>query len=315
MVLSSFGCVLNNLLYLSQVPMLRRMIKEGDSSRFPFLPSLTLMAVMMAWSVYTVYVTPLASIMVANFPGVLINAINLILIARYSPDRKRSIKILSLMVGIGAGVLALFICVFEYVERAQANKIAGAIMASMNALFFLSPLRALFEAIRRLDVSAVPTTLSYVQLIQGSNWVAVGILYRDGFIYGVNGSGAALAIVQIALIQYVGCRRRAKGLDSSKGASASALTTPNVEDGAAAAKGNGAKDVEAAPTVEIAKPHSDDDAVQSISLAAASDVGGSPLIDTKTIDAEGGNSRAVDGTSEDAIKVSSVAVSPSPVER
>jgi hypothetical protein len=43
LVLSSFGAVFNNALYLSQIPMLLRIRKEGDSTRYPFLPSLTLM--------------------------------------------------------------------------------------------------------------------------------------------------------------------------------------------------------------------------------------------------------------------------------
>jgi hypothetical protein len=36
-------------LFISQTPMLIRLVKEGDSTRYPFLPSLTLMAVMTAW--------------------------------------------------------------------------------------------------------------------------------------------------------------------------------------------------------------------------------------------------------------------------
>lgn len=48
-VFSSLGCVLNNALFISQTPMLIRLVKEGDSTRYPFLPSLTLMAVMTAW--------------------------------------------------------------------------------------------------------------------------------------------------------------------------------------------------------------------------------------------------------------------------
>lgn len=42
--------------------------------------------------------------------------------------------------------------------------------------------------------------------------IAVGILYPDGFIIGVNAAGGVLALVQICLIQYVGWRRKALGL-------------------------------------------------------------------------------------------------------
>ena len=48
-VLSSLGCVLNNALYCSQIPMLRRMIREGNSDRFPWAPSLALMGAMYCW--------------------------------------------------------------------------------------------------------------------------------------------------------------------------------------------------------------------------------------------------------------------------
>lgn len=126
---------------------------------------------MTAWSVYTVYVTPLPSIMVANFPGVIINAINLVVIAWYSKSKARRYGILAALVAVEAAVFGIFIGVFATKPLEYAAATTGAIMASLNALFFMSPLRALFIAVSKLDVSAVPTTLSYVQLCQCVNWV------------------------------------------------------------------------------------------------------------------------------------------------
>ena len=270
-VFSSLGCVLNNALFISQTPMLRRLVKEGDSTRYPFLPSLTLMSVMLAWSIYTVYVTPLVSIMVANFPGVVINLTNLMVIAWYSKSRARGAGVFALAWLCLGAVFAIFVSIFERHERAYAASTAGAIMATLNACFFLSPLRALAVAVRKLDVSAVPTSLSYVQLLQSGVWIVVGVLYPDNFIIGVNSAGAVLALVQIALISYVRYRTRAAGEGTATAGG------KKLEPAAAAADGESGAGAAAPP--ELAP----------VAAAAAAAVGG----DAAT--AAGGNAEAQRG--------------------
>lgn len=132
-------------------------------------------------------------------------------IAFYAKSRARGVGIFALAWFTLGAVVAVFIPIFERHERAYAAATAGAIMASLNACFFLSPLRALVVAVRNLDVSAVPTSLSYVQLLQSGVWIVVGALYPDPFIIGVNAAGAVLALVQIAMISYVRHRTHGSG--------------------------------------------------------------------------------------------------------
>lgn len=47
---SGLGAAMNNLLYLSQIPLIYALVKEGTSDRYTFLPSLTLMVLMSGWS-------------------------------------------------------------------------------------------------------------------------------------------------------------------------------------------------------------------------------------------------------------------------
>jgi len=155
--------------------------------------------------------------MVANFPGVLINLINLLVIAFYAKTRARALGIFAAAWLCLAAVLAVFISIFERYPLDYASATAGAIMASLSGLFFLSPLRALYVAVRSLDVSAVPTSLSYAQLVQSAVWIVVGCLYPDFFIIGVNAAGATLALVQICMINYVLHRRRALGMRDASG--------------------------------------------------------------------------------------------------
>lgn len=166
---------------------------------------------MLNWSIYTIFVTPEASIMVANFPGVLINAINLLVIAYYSPSRARAAKIIALGVLVLGASCGVFLGLFLTQSLAYASASAGAVMATCNALFFVSAWPATWRAVRSLDISALPTTLAYVQFVQASNWIAVGVLYPDGFIVGVNAAGAASALIMIIGINYVSCRLRYQG--------------------------------------------------------------------------------------------------------
>ncbi len=169
-------------------------------------------------------------------PGVLINLVNLHVIAFYAKSRARGVGIFALAWFALGAVIAVFIPIFERHERAYAAATAGAIMASLNACFFLSPLRALVVAVRNLDVSAVPTSLSYVQLLQSGVWIVVGALYPDIFLTGVNAAGAVLALVQIAMISYVRHRTHGGGGGGAGGGKPEPpAVAPAVEGGGAAA--------------------------------------------------------------------------------
>jgi hypothetical protein len=219
---------------------------------------------MLNWSIYTIFVTPEASIMVANFPGVLINAINLLVIAYYSPSRARAIKIIVLGVLVLAASCGVFLGLFLTQSRTYAAASAGAIMATCNALFFVSAWPATWRAVRSLDISALPTTLAYVQFIQASNWIGLGVIYPDLFIVGVNAAGAASALLMIVGIQYVSCRlrvlaRRARrdGAGAPKAVSGGGDNATPAADAATSTSSSGS-DVEVTAATAVESPASDD---------------------------------------------------------
>ena len=212
-------------------------------------------------------------------PGVIINLINLHVIAFYAKSRARGVGIFALAWFALGAVLAVFIPIFERHERAYAAATAGAIMASLNACFFLSPLRALVVAVRNLDVSAVPTSLSYVQLLQSGVWIVVGALYPDSFIIGVNAAGAVLALVQIAMISYV--RHRTHGSGGGGGTGGGKPEPPAVA-AAAAVEGG------AAAAADAEDPEGDDDHV------VAAGAGGEGIVGAAAAAAAGGGAGSAD---------------------
>lgn len=159
--------------------------------------------------------TPLPAIYVANVPGVVINFVNLMVLARYSSNRRRAGVIIASTFAALLAVFIVFLGIFLNVEQAAAARVAGAIMACLSSLFFLSPLRTLASALARLDASAVPSTLCFVQLVQASNWIAVGVLYPDGYIIGVNCAGASIAGLSILVLQWISYRRRVLGMNDA----------------------------------------------------------------------------------------------------
>jgi len=166
--------------------------------------------------------------MVANFPGVLINAINLIVLARYSSTRHRAVVIIATSLAVLFCISVVFFGLFINTPMESATQITGALMACASSLFFLSPLRAVASAVSRLDASAVPGALPYVQLVQAGNWIVVGALYPDLFFIGVNAAGAAIALLQIVCLKYIQARRKALGME---GAGAADSAAPEGKEG------------------------------------------------------------------------------------
>ena len=66
------GTILSILLYASQLPLMRRLIREGDATLpgYSYLPILGQLAQAGPWCGYAIYIQPTIALLVANFVGV-----------------------------------------------------------------------------------------------------------------------------------------------------------------------------------------------------------------------------------------------------
>lgn len=227
--ISGIAAAGNVILFSSPIPLMLAIIREGDSTKYDWLPYLTMLLTMSLWCGYTVWVLPTVQVYVANFSGMILPIIYLTIFTIYAKSWVARAKIFSAMLlalavtwGFSAGVYAN-----GGVEN--ATLIQGGITAAVNVSFFLSPLRQLYRAAVETDLSRVPMLLSLVQFFQPVPWVIAGALLNDWFLTGVNSTGWAFGILQMGVILYV--RHKREQLDgvaaASKGAAAEEIAVEN----------------------------------------------------------------------------------------
>jgi uncharacterized protein with PQ loop repeat len=201
-VFSAIGAAGNVCLFLSQLPLMRTIVREGDSARFSWAPSITLVNTMTLWSAYTLFVIPTPQLFVGNWSGMIIPLFYLAVFWWYAKQRAARLRI------AGAAISALAFgwglsCGLFLGGVANPASILGGITTASNVTFFVSPLRQLVRAVREMDTKRVPVLLSVVQIGQSTVWMVVGIMLEDFFIILVNALGCGFAVLQCSILLYI----------------------------------------------------------------------------------------------------------------
>lgn len=158
-VFSALGAAGNIILFLSQVPLMRRIARERDSRLYSALPSLTMMATMSLWSAYAVFVIPTVEILIANFSGVVIPLAYMCVFIAFDPTiagRGRHVCCTALALATAWGI-ALGICLGG---APNPSITLGWVTSAVNCSFFVAPLKRLHDAVRERDITRVPTLLT-----------------------------------------------------------------------------------------------------------------------------------------------------------
>ena len=228
-VVSGFAAAGNIVLWLSQGPLMYQLVKEGDATRYSWLPSLTLVGTMSLWCGYTVWAIPTPQVMVANWTGVIIPLFYLCIFMYYSKTARARLRIATATTLVLIATWTFILAVYLGPPLAggrDKNTVVGAVTATVNISFFLSPLKQIWLGIRELKLSRVPITLSAVAVVQSSLWVAAAVLLGDQFILLVNALGLGFACLQLSAIAYIVVASRR----AHPGADAFALTQKSVDD-------------------------------------------------------------------------------------
>lgn len=233
---SAAGAVANNLLYLSQAPLMLQMVREGCSDAYPVLPSLMLASLMAMWTGYTVWFIPTLPLYFGNAPGFVIPSVFLALLAAYSTSPARRAGIACAGVACVAGSWGLAAALFlTGLPPTRAADILGAVIVVLSVAFWVSPLPALRSAWLARDTSRVPLLLSLVQAGQAVLWLVAGIFLNDKFIWGCNVGNLFMALLQISLFAGITLRIRLDGRAKALEGGAGAAATPGAAAPAAGA--------------------------------------------------------------------------------
>ena len=201
-VLTAIGAAFNNVWFLSQMPLMLQLMREGDSDKYPFLPSLSMMMLLSLWCGYTVWVIPTPQLYIANFPGMIVPFLNLIVFTIYASSwRRRLLIACSTLVALGASwgfSAAVFLS-----SKGGGSDASGAIIVVLSVFLWVSPMPSLYSAMVDADLSRVPALLSVAQIVQGSIWIAAGVTLNDRFIMGCNVGGVLSACLQLGVYLFI----------------------------------------------------------------------------------------------------------------
>lgn len=205
---SALGAAMNICLFISQTPIILAVIKEKNSDRYSYVPSLTLMIVMTIWCAYTIFVIPTPQLYAGNFPGMIIPLLNLLVFCIYSTQWKRKMTIFLLTLVALTGAWGIPIGLFSIGPAGYTA--VNVIIIVLSIGFWISPLPILYTAFKEHDISRVPITLSCAQGLQSVTWIIAGINLQDSIITGVNGGALFFALLQISLYIYIRIQVRSK---------------------------------------------------------------------------------------------------------
>lgn len=223
----TLGTCINIVLFFSEVPLVRRLIKEKRAEGYSYLPMLSLAALSSLWLSYTILVKPnVWAYWFNNLLGLSVASAILVVHMRFSqPERRRKLAIILLATIVGC-MLYYFIA-FKALEFSTAVRLCASTTVAVNILFFGTPLKQLFLALKSLDTSRVPVTLSVVAFCGSTTWTVNGILLEDPYIWVANAVGLVLTTGQLGILVYI--RRARKRLGDA--------APVQLQDGAAAPVG------------------------------------------------------------------------------
>lgn len=163
---STAGTILNFVLFLSQIPLYRQLVKAKDAAPYTYMPSVMLLLACSFWSGYVLMTlpNPTGQLIAANVVGIFVAIFYLGIYAFFSL-RPVKVKLLAYVLLIQIVCWGFYGAITSMGwQQEELRTFAGLVTVSINMLFFLAPLGALRTAWKEMDYSKMPLTLIVVQL-------------------------------------------------------------------------------------------------------------------------------------------------------
>ncbi|KAE9621578.1 putative SWEET sugar transporter [Lupinus albus] len=190
-------------LFVSPIPTFRRVIRNGSTEMFSGLPYIysLINCLICMW-----YGTPLISsdnllVTTVNSIGAVFQFVYIVIFMMYAEKTKkmRMLGLLLAVLGIFAIVLVGSLQISDNVTR---RLFVGSLSCASLISMFASPLFIIKLVIQTKSVEFMPFHLSLSTFLMSTSFFIYGLLNEDPFIYGPNGIGTILGIVQLILYFY-----------------------------------------------------------------------------------------------------------------
>jgi solute carrier family 50 protein (sugar transporter) len=230
--LSGFGTFLSLVLFLSQIPSIRRMAREGDAAPYPKTPNLLLLGNCLLWSGCAIFVQKRGDLLAVNAIGAAFTTTFAILFYKYTKDHASQRRQFWLVAGlyIGTAVLfaALFLMPFD-IPEATAGGMAKTVAVVCNTAMFGGTIRAVLTAVKQLDSSRVPTLLTITCLLCAAVWGLFGVVIDDWFVVAPNAAGVIISGAQLIALGYISWKLRYGGKPTVPGKGLELQSTSDKE--------------------------------------------------------------------------------------
>ena len=195
------GVVLSNALYFSSFPAVVTAQQLGHLGALNVLPQALMVLASIAWMSYALAL-PNIYITLSNLPGVIVavafTSITLPLIPSHDRTTRTRVQV-TLVVGAALQMCLWSALIFSNVTHGERCFYLGAYGSLICVILFASPLSTMGEVIRTGNAASIYAPLTATQCTNCLMWTCYGLAIGDVWVYGPNGTGLALGLVQLVL--------------------------------------------------------------------------------------------------------------------
>ena len=199
-VCPAVGFVLSSALYCSPLPTLRSCISKGSLGQFNPLPSALMVIGTTAWLGYGLGVQN-PWITATNVPGTLVAIAQLVvMLPLMRPGRQLTQVQATVLGGATCTTLLWAKLIFGGVSSAVRSRVLGTYATVICIALFASPLSTITTVVKTRNAASVLAPLTASQVLNCLMWTVYGVFAaKDIFVWGPNGTGLVLGLVQLAL--------------------------------------------------------------------------------------------------------------------
>jgi len=198
--LSVSPAIAGQILFLSPMQAMRQFRESGTTGAVSVMPYAAMAANGAAWTIYGALSSDY-TIMVPNFSGLLFGAYYC---STFYAHRAPDATVVPYFGG-GAAFVAAVVGAAATLPVASAQTFIGSAGCALTALMFYGPLASLGTVMRDKSAASLPLAFTLASTANCTLWTSYGLLViHDPFVYGPNGFGLGMSMVQLGLIARFG---------------------------------------------------------------------------------------------------------------
>ncbi|RLN16414.1 bidirectional sugar transporter SWEET16-like [Panicum miliaceum] len=198
-VVGIIGNVISILVFASPIATFRRIVRNGSTEDFRWLPYVTTLLSTSLWTFYGLLKPGGLLVVTVNGAGAALEAAYVTLYLIYAP-RETKAKMRKLVLAVNVGFLAAVVVVTLAALHGGVRLLAvGVLCAALTIGMYAAPLGAMRTVVKTRSVEYMPFSLSFFLFLNGGVWSVYSVLVKDYFIGVPNAVGFVLGTAQLVL--------------------------------------------------------------------------------------------------------------------